>query len=228
MQKKKKKSPLFCSRGRAHHSAPAESRPGLPRPSGWREVLSSLSKEMRNSPILDGNRAAGAQASPRWPAAPTPSPCLLLLAALSFGSPARPPASAPPGAGRRGCRGGWRLRGRSPGRAAPSSPSTRPHLPYSSPPNPAAPGSVGEEITTPAVALRKIAAAAAAAAVLVAGDGSEATGGSGEPRKIAEEREARARRGEPVGPRRALVPGSLPSALCALDAPPEPGSEAAG
>lgn len=91
-KKKKKKSPLFRSRGRAHHSAPAESRPGLPRPSGWREVLS---KEMRNSPILEGDRAAGAQAPPRWPAAPTPSPRLLLLAAPSLGSPARPLASSP-------------------------------------------------------------------------------------------------------------------------------------
>lgn len=87
-------------------------------------------------------------------------------------------------------------RGRSPVQASPSSPS-HPHLPSSSPPNQEASGSVGEEITTPAVALRKIsAAAAAAAAPLVAGDGSE---GSGEPRKIAEEPKARARRGEPVG-----------------------------
>lgn len=106
-----------------------------------------------------------------------------------------------------------------------SSSSFRPHLPSSSPPNREASGSAGEEITTPAVALRKISAAAAA---LVAGDGSEATGGSGEPRKIAEEPKARARRGEPAGPRCAWVFDPAPFPLGALDAPPEPGSEEAG
>lgn len=66
---------------------------------------------------------------------------------------------------------------------------------------------------------------AAAAAALAAGAGSQ---GSGEPRSIAEDRKARARRGEPAGPRRARVPGSSPFAIGALDAPPGSGSEAAG
>lgn len=105
----------------------------------------------------------------------------------------------------------------------PPASSSRPHLP-SSPWNQEASGSVGEEITTPAVALRKIAAAAAAAA-LVAGDGSE---GSGEPRKIAEDPKARARRGEPAGPRRARAPGSPPLPPGVLNAPPELGASAAG
>lgn len=135
------------------------------------------------------------------------------MAAWSLISPHRPPASAP-GSGRLDSRwGSRRRRGRSPGRASPSSLS-HPRLPSSSPPNREASGSVGEEITTPAVALRKI---SAAAAPLVAGDGSE---GSGEPRKIAEEPKARARRGEPAGLRRARVAGSRRFPLGAPDAPP--------
>ena len=119
-----------------------------------------------------------------------------------------------------------RQQGRSPGQAPLPPPPPLPHLPSTSPQNREASGSVGEEITTPAVALRKIAAAAAAA--VVADDGSEATGGSGEPRKIAEEQKARTRRGEPIGSRCSRVPGSPRFPFRALDVPPDPGSEAAG
>jgi hypothetical protein len=64
-------------------------------------------------------------------------------------------------------------------------------------------------------------------AALVADDGNEATGGPGEPWKIAEEQKARLRRGEPVRPRRAPIPSAWFSAR-----PPglaaEPSSEAPG
>lgn len=89
-----------------------------------------------------------------------------------------------------------------------------------------APGSVDEEITTPAVALRKIAAAAAAAA-LVADHGSEGTGGSGETRKIGEGQQARApwearELARPAGSRPRTAPAPRPGVSL------EPGSEAAG
>lgn len=109
----------------------------------------------------------------------------------------------------------------------PSPSPALPPPPAASPRNRKAPGSVDEEITTPAVALRKIVAAAAAAAALVADHGSEGTGGSGETRKIEEGQQARApwEAGElarPAGSRPHTAPAPRPGVSL------EPGSEEAG
>lgn len=108
----------------------------------------------------------------------------------------------------------------------PSPSPVPPPPPAASPRNREAPGSVDEEITTPAVALRKIAAAAAAAAALVADHGSEGTGGSGETRKIGEGQQARApwearELARPAGSRPPTAPAPSPGGSL------EPGSEAA-